>query len=87
MAKKVRPGFDRIRLSVEVKTHRVYTTTSGYKDTINAYDGLNELERELFACGAEVVDFDGRTYRKTEDRVRKDDYDKIIRTFEYKLKR
>lgn len=74
-----KPMFDRIRLSVDAKTHRVYSAS-------NVYNELSELERELFACGAEVVMFDDRVYKRIEDRVSGGHTD-VIRTFAYKLKK
>ena len=78
--------FDRILLRTDGKTHKVYETFSTSGTKVHAYDGLNELERELFACGADTVGLDGRTYRKIEDHAIKGETD-IIRSLTYKLSR
>jgi len=84
---KSKPRFDMLTVYINKEGH-VYEDTGSSLRGVIISDGLSDLERELFASGANTVKFDGRIYKKIKDHAElTSNKDNILKSLTYKLKK
>jgi hypothetical protein len=88
MPTQTKPRLEYLTIGVELDTGIIMDKTGSALEGSASADGLNKLERQVFAVGADIVRFDGRKYKKVEDEAMLGSSSgKPLRILSYELKR